>query len=47
MEVLEAELHLVVVEPFGVTTRSAALQLLNNEPEAFDLGLCLAEVGAF
>jgi hypothetical protein len=47
LEVFEAELQLVVVEPFGALVKSAALQLLNNEPEAFDLRLCLGEVGAF
>ena len=47
IEVFEAELHLVVIEPFGATAKLAALQLLNNEPQAFDLGLRLREVGAF
>ncbi len=41
VEVVEAELQLIVVEPFGTPTKLAALQLLNDEPEAFDLGLRL------
>src|ERR1700730_1843989 len=47
MEVFKTELQLVVIQPFGVPTKLAALQLLNDEPEAFDLRLRLSEVGAF
>ena len=47
MEVFEAELQLVVIQPFGAPAKLAALQLLNDEPEAFDLRLRLGEVGAF
>ena len=31
MEVFEAELQLVVIQPFGAPTKLAALQLLNDE----------------
>src|SRR6266404_6559005 len=44
---LEIELQLVIIEPFGAPTKLAALELLNDEPEAFDLRLRLREVGAF
>ena len=44
---LQTELQLVVIQPFGAPTKLAALQLLNDEPEAFDLRLRLSEVGAF
>src|ERR1700687_1544500 len=47
MEVFKSELQLVVIQPFGAPTKLAALQLLNDEPEAFDLRLRLSEVGAF
>src|ERR1700731_3203046 len=47
MEVFKTELQLVVIQPFGPPTKLAALQLLNDEPEAFDLRLRLSEVGAF
>ena len=47
VEVFKTELQLVVIEPFGAPTKLAALQLLNDEPEAFDLRLRLSEVGAF
>src|SRR3984893_8331315 len=47
MEVFKAELQLVVILPFGAPTKLAALQLLNDEPKAFDLRLRLSEVGAF
>src|SRR6266849_6198452 len=47
MEVFKTELQLVVIQPFGAPTKLAALQLLNDEPEAFDLRLRLSEVGAF
>src|SRR6202158_2135339 len=47
MEVFKSELQLVVIQPFGAPTKLAALQLLNDEPEAFDLRLRLREVGAF
>ena len=41
------EPRMVVIQPFGAPTKLAALQLLNDEPEAFDLRLRLSEVGAF
>src|SRR5712671_1787144 len=44
---LQTELQLVIIQPFGAPTKLAALQLLNDEPEAFDLRLRLSEVGAF
>ena len=47
IEVFKTELQLVVIEPFGAPAKLAALQLLNDEPEAFDLRLRLSEVGAF
>src|SRR5216684_7747233 len=47
MEVFKSELQLVGIQPFGAPTKLAALQLLNDEPEAFDLRLRLSEVGAF
>jgi hypothetical protein len=47
VEVVEAELQLIVVEPFGTPAKLAALQLLNDEPEPFDLRLCLSEIDAF
>jgi hypothetical protein len=47
VEVFKTELQLVVIQPFGAPTKLAALQLLNDEPEAFDLRLRLSEVGAF
>lgn len=47
VEVFKAELQLVVIQPFGAPTKLAALQLLSDEPEAFDLRLRLSEVGAF
>src|SRR5712664_214738 len=40
-------MQLVVIQPFGASTKLAALELLNDEPEAFDLRLRLSEVGAF
>src|SRR6266852_4693819 len=47
MEVFKTELQLVVIQPFGAPTKLAALELLNDEPETFDLRLRLREVGAF
>jgi hypothetical protein len=47
VEVFEAELQLVVIQPFGTPTKLAALQPLNDEPEAFDLRLRFGEAGAF
>jgi hypothetical protein len=43
----KTELQLVVIQPFGASIKFTALQLLNDEPEAFDLRLGLSEVGAF
>jgi hypothetical protein len=47
VEAFKTELQLVVIRPFGAPTKLAARQLLNDEPEAFDLRLRLSEVGAF
>ena len=47
VEVVEAELQLVVIQPFGAPAKLAALQLLNDEPEPFDLRLRFGEVDAF
>ena len=47
MEVFKAELQLVVIEPLGAPAELAALQLLNDEPETFDLSFCLSKGGAF
>src|ERR1700694_1686253 len=47
MEVFKPELQLIVIQRFGAPTKLAALQLLNDEPEAFNLRLRLSEVGAF
>jgi hypothetical protein len=46
VEVFKTELQLVVIEPFGAPTKLAALQLLNDDPEAFDLRLRRSEVDA-
>ena len=46
VEILEAELQLIVIEPLGAPAELAALQLLDDELEPFDLGLRLAEAGA-
>ena len=37
VEIVKTELQLVVVEPFGAPAKLATLQLLNDEPEPFDL----------
>jgi hypothetical protein len=47
MEIFKPELQLIVIQRFGAPTKLAALQLLNDEPEAFDLRLRLSDVGAF
>src|SRR5229473_761004 len=47
MEVFKSELQLVGIQPFGAPAKLAALQLLNDEPEAFDLRLRRCEVDAF
>jgi hypothetical protein len=47
LEVFEAELELVIIEPFGASAKLTALQILNDEPEPLDLCLCFSEVGAF
>ena len=46
VEILEAEPQLLVIEPLGLAAELAALQLLDDEPEPFDLGLGFAEAGA-
>ncbi len=45
VEIFEAELQLVVIKPFGAPTELAALHLLHDQTEPFDLGLCFAEAG--
>ena len=45
-EVLEAELQLIIVEPLSPPAELAALQLLDDEVEPFDLGLRLTETDA-
>jgi hypothetical protein len=47
MEIFKTELQLIVIQRFGAPTKLAALELLNDEPEAFDLRLLLSEVRAF
>lgn len=47
IEIFEAELQLVVIESFSASAKLAALQLLNDEPQPFDLRLRLGESGAF
>jgi len=47
VEVFQAEPQLVVVKPLGAPAKLRALQLLNDEAEAFDLRLCFGEVDAF
>ncbi len=42
VDIFEAERQLVIIEPLGAPAKLAALQLLDNEPEPFDLGLCFA-----
>ena len=46
VEVFKAELQLIVIEPLGAPAKLAALQLLDDEMEPLDLGLCLGEAGA-
>src|SRR5712671_7154902 len=46
VEVLEAKLQLIVIEPLGPPAELAALELLDNESEPLDLGVCLAQTGA-
>ena len=43
VEVFEAELQLIVIEPLGAPAELAALQLLDDELKPFDLGLRLGE----
>jgi hypothetical protein len=46
IEVLEAKLQLIVIEPLGPPAELAALELLDNELEPFDLCVRLAQAGA-
>ena len=39
-------MQLVIIKPFSPPAKLAALQLLDDDVKALDLGLCLAEVGA-
>jgi hypothetical protein len=45
-EVFEAELQLIVIKPLGAPAKLAALQLLDDEVEPFDLSLGIGEGGA-
>src|SRR6185312_12058150 len=40
-EILQSQLKLVAIEPFGTSTELQPLQLLHDQPQALDLGLCL------
>jgi len=42
-QVFEAELELILIEPLGASAELAALQLLDDEVEPLDLGLCFGE----
>jgi hypothetical protein len=44
-EVFEAETKLIVTESLGTPAKLVTLQLLNDEPKSFDLGLRFGEVG--
>jgi hypothetical protein len=46
VEILEAELQLIVIEPLSASAELAALQVLDDKVEPFDLSLRLAEAGA-
>jgi len=46
-QVFKAELQLIVIKPFGTTAKLTALQLPDDEPQPFDLGLRGGEAGAF
>ena len=43
LQIFEAELQLIIIKPFSSTAKLTALQLLHDEPEAFDLRLRLRE----
>jgi len=43
VQVFQAELQLVVVEPFRAAAKLAALELLHDQPQAFDLRLRFGE----
>ena len=43
LQIFEAELQLIIIKPFSSTAELTALQLLHDEPEAFDLRLRLRE----
>jgi len=42
-QVFETELELILVEPLGASAELAALQLLDDDVEPLDLGLCFVE----
>jgi len=46
VEVLEAKLQLIVIEPLGAPAELAALELFDNEIEPLDLGVRLTQTGA-
>ena len=45
LEVLQAELELVRVEPFRASAELPALQLPDQQPQLLDLGLCRVTLG--
>ena len=45
VQILEAQMQLIVIEPLGATAELITLQLLNDQLETFDLGLRLSQVG--
>ena len=45
-QVIEAELELILVEPFGTPAEPATLQLLDDKAKPLDLGPCLGQTGA-
>jgi hypothetical protein len=42
-QVFEAELELILIEPLGASAELAALQLLDDEVQPLDLGLCFGK----
>ena len=46
-EILQPQLELIAIEPFGPPAELQALQLLHDQPQPFDLGLGLGERLAF
>src|SRR5262245_22112926 len=46
-QILQPQLQLTVIQSLGPPAELLALQLLHDEPQALDLGLCLGERPAF